>query len=160
MAALSPARHLRPSFFCRPRDMCCGQCQVGDSRPQLRSEIYRKYMRHIRSPSPATARPRPFTAFHLGSMRADGPLMQPCLTLSKETGMGHEPRGQEKPIAMVQRRACAGSLQDPAHMAWEIVRRRSEYRGEPARRTIICSAPQCMLVEAPPTANPWGLDFR
>lgn len=74
--------------------------------------------------------------------------------------MGHEPRERQKPIAMVRRDASAGDVQDLAQMAWEIVRRRSDYRGEPAQRTIICDAPQCLLVEAPATANIWGLCFR
>ena len=61
---------------------------------------------------------------------------------------------------LVARKDYAGDLRDPAHMAWEIVRRLRDYRGEKASRTALSARSPCILVEAPPATADWGLCFR
>jgi len=69
-------------------------------------------------------------------------------------------RSSQVPAIVPRSPPSDAALRDPAHFAWEVVRRRGDYAGEAhrARETVV--SPMVRVIRAAHAASPWGLLFR
>ncbi|WP_367946350.1 transcriptional regulator domain-containing protein [Sphingobium chlorophenolicum] len=93
-----------------------------------------------------------------------GPLVQdrPCHGRSSSFRMKGTMLMKATPYPPLTRRPLpgAGALSDPRALAWEIVRRRADYRATPAKVERIGGKAAIELVRPADRPNRWGLRFR
>lgn len=133
-----------------------GSCAA--SQPRIISQIYADYPQvHVQH-----AANRPFPALENQFLQAV--ILQSC-SHGASTGCGrqalHPRRAGAQPPPLIARPAPgAGGPATSAQLAWEILRRRQDYEGQPARRQILRANPALLLIDAAPPPGDWGLRFR
>lgn len=93
--------------------------------------------------------------------RSHPPLMHPLLlTKIWETGMQGARTSSCRPEIIERSVPQDAHLLTGSQMAWEILRRRADYRGQPCERTLLRTSPSLQLIRTCRPLTSWGLCFR
>lgn len=79
---------------------------------------------------------------------------------SRRQGLHPNMTGSLWPPITMRSQPCADDLRDSRRMAWEILRRRSDYHRQECERKLLQANPPVQLIRASAPPSRWGLMFR